>query len=104
MLESRRYFYVGFMCHQSVEKILKGYLFLKTRETPPYSHNLFRLAEISGLLTKLSPDHRKTLTLLQPLNIEARYPKYKDSIFRSLTKQKAFGILEKTIKLQKWVK
>ncbi len=26
MLEGKRFLYVGFMCHQVIEKILKGYL------------------------------------------------------------------------------
>jgi len=26
MLESKRFLYVGFMCHQTIEKILKAYL------------------------------------------------------------------------------
>ena len=34
MLETRRYLYVGFMCHQVIEKILKAY-WSSVLEEPP---------------------------------------------------------------------
>lgn len=55
MLETQRLLYVGFMCHQAIEKILKAYCSEKTNEQPPYTHNLTRLAEISGISQLLSP-------------------------------------------------
>jgi HEPN domain-containing protein len=48
MLQTQRLLYVGFMCQQAIEKILKA-CFVKYRGvTPPYTHNLLRLvAELS---------------------------------------------------------
>ncbi len=44
MLKSKRYLYVGFMCHQTIEKALKAY-FAKVKEgNPPYTHNLTFIA------------------------------------------------------------
>ena len=40
MLKSKRYLYVGFMCHQSIEKILKAYYTRIKDKVAPYSHNL----------------------------------------------------------------
>ena len=40
MLIGKRYLYVGFMCHQAVEKILKAYYTVKNEDTPPFVHNL----------------------------------------------------------------
>ena len=34
MFETKRYLYVGFMCHQTIEKILKAY-WSKVSEEPP---------------------------------------------------------------------
>ena len=34
MLETQRLLYVGFMCHQAIEKILKAYCSEKTNEQP----------------------------------------------------------------------
>ena len=53
MLDAERYLYVGFMCHQAIEKALKAVISGVDR-TPPYIHNLSKLAELSGLYEKLS--------------------------------------------------
>jgi HEPN domain-containing protein len=45
MLTSKRYLYVGFMCHQVIEKTIKAYYSSIKEDTPPYSHNLKSLAE-----------------------------------------------------------
>ena len=74
MQKTGRYLYVGFMCHQSVEKILKAYYYASTKNTPPYIHSLSRLSEISELLSELSEDLLDTIDVLEPLNIESRYP------------------------------
>ena len=104
MLEARRYLYVGFMAHQSIEKILKAYYVKMIQETPPYSHNLLLLAERATLKNDLSEEDIEFLSLLNPLNIEARYPKYKDELLNSLTTEKCEEILLKTERFQKWVK
>jgi HEPN domain-containing protein len=38
MLKTRRYLYVGFMCHQTIEKILKGYYVSVNQENAPHMH------------------------------------------------------------------
>ena len=40
MLKNKRYLYVGFMCHQSIEKIFKAYFVRLKNETAPYTHAL----------------------------------------------------------------
>ena len=35
MLETGRFLYVGFMCHQAIEKMLKGYYVFVRNEQPP---------------------------------------------------------------------
>ena len=49
MLNTKRYLYVGFMCHQVIEKMLKGYFVYVKDETPEKIHNLTKLAKHSGL-------------------------------------------------------
>ena len=44
MWETRRFLYVGFMCHQVVEKILKAYWSKVLEEQPLKIHHLSRLA------------------------------------------------------------
>ena len=41
--------YVGFMCHQAVEKILKRYFTKIKEDTPPFTHDVTGLAQKTGL-------------------------------------------------------
>ena len=85
MLETKRYLYVAFMCHQTIEKILKAY-WSKVLEEPPLKiHSLSRLAEKSGLGNDMSEEQTDFIDKLEPLNIEARYPSYKERLMKNLT-------------------
>ncbi len=104
MLITKRYLYVGFMCHQSVEKCIKAVLSAKNEDIPPKIHNLIRLAELSGLFDKMSDEQKQTLFVLNPLNIESRYPSYKEMLFSQLTKEKCEEIIKSTGELLLWIK
>ena len=104
MLNGCRFLYVGFMCHQSVEKILKAYFLKVNKVQPPFIHNLIVLSEKSGLYDYLSEEQKDFLDLLNPLNIEARYPTYKTELFKSLTKEKCEQLTRKTKEFNEWIK
>lgn len=53
MLDTKRYLYVGFMCHQVIEKILKAYWSKVCMEPPLKIHSLMRLAEKTGIVKEL---------------------------------------------------
>ena len=104
MLEGKRFLYVGFMCHQVIEKILKAYYTFRLEEVPPFIHNLTILAKISDLYDEMSDSQQEFIILLEPLNIKARYPSYKDKLFKTLTEKKCKQILKNTGDLYQWVK
>lgn len=104
MLDTRRYLYVGFMCHQVIEKALKGYYVSKFDEIPPYIHNLLRLAKLSDMYSDMSEDQKDMLDMLQPLNIEARYPGHKQKVLNSLTVDKCKLLITATEELYIWIK
>lgn len=104
MLDGGRYLYVGFMCHQAIEKMLKGYYVSIVVEDPPFTHNLTVLARKSGILSMFSEKHRDTIDLLEPLNVETRYPTAKGKLFKALTKDKCITILDRTEVLFTWIK
>ncbi len=104
MQRSGRYLYVGFMCHQTIEKILKAHYYTVKNETPPYTHSLSRIAELSGLLDEFSEEFLQIMDVLELLNIEARYPSYKEKLMKSLTEGRCKKILEDTEKLRTWIK
>lgn len=104
MLDSGRLIYVGFMCHQSIEKILKAIFVKEVGTTPPYTHNLEKLAVGSGIFLKLSDTQKIFLKELELMNIESRYPDDWNEILKKLTGSKCKEILEKTRKLFQWLK
>ncbi|GHT72919.1 DNA-binding protein [Bacteroidia bacterium] len=104
MLQTKRYLYVGFMCHQTIEKIFKA-CYTKLKEaTPPYTHKLMYLKKIGEFENIFSPEQTLFIQTLEPLNIEARYPEYKMKIAASLTSAKCIELLSKTKTLQQWTK
>lgn len=104
MLETKRFLYVGFMCHQAIEKTLKAYYQLVKNALPIKTHNLRLLCEEVGLTDVLSEEQRGFLRILEPMNIEARYPEYKERLIRSLSYDRCVEILNNTKGLQAWIK
>ena len=104
MLETKRYLYVAFMCHQTIEKILKAYWSQVLEEPPLKIHSLSRLAEKSGLDKDMSEEQTDFIDELEPLNIEARYPSYKERLMKSLTSDRCKELIEQTDKLRTWIK
>ena len=104
MLDTRRYLYVGFMCHQAIEKVLKAYWSSKLEEPPLKIHTLSKLASRTGLDTELSEEQLDFIDTLEPLNIEARYPSYKERLLKSLTPDYCIELINSTKELHSWIK
>ena len=104
MLETKRFLYVGFMCHQCIEKAIKAVISVSSDEMPPKVHNLLRLAEQCDLLNKMNDTQKNVLFTLNPLNIESRYPSFKDNLLAQLNKERCTQIILDTKELFKWIK
>lgn len=104
MLNTERFLYVGFMCHQSIEKTIKAYHWKKIKNEPAYIHNLLRLAEQSELINDFNENHFTLINELNPLNIEARYPRAKEELLRNLNLKKCKRLLKQTQELIEWIK
>jgi len=104
MLETKRYLYVGFMCHQAAEKIIKAYYAKIFEEHPPRTHNLRMLAQKANILPKLNEEQNKLLNTLEPLNIEARYPTDKERILQSLNHERCQSLYTSTKEFLEWIK
>jgi len=103
MFQSKRYLYVGFMAHQAIEKILKAYLVNKTGEAPPFSHSLSFLAKKGDIYQSFSEGQKDFIDMLEPMNIEARYPGNKTQLLQSLTAERCDEILKNAKELHKWI-
>lgn len=105
MLDTRRLLYVWFMCHQAVEKALKGVFVLrKPEEYLSYIHKLMRLANLSGISEEMSEEQLSLLDLLSPLNIGARYPVHKSKLMASLTVERCETMIQETEALYQWIR
>jgi HEPN domain-containing protein len=104
MLSGKRYLYVGFMCHQTIEKVLKANYVHIIKDTPSHVHNLALIAKKSGIYDSFSDEHKDFLDFLEPLNVEARYPTVKDKIMQSLSEEKCELLVNKTEELFLWIK
>lgn len=94
MMSAGRYLYVAFMCQQAVEKMLKGVIQGKTKETPPYTHNLSALAKASDV--KFLEEQLDFLSLLTGYYMNTRYPDYKQRLAKEIDRNKAEEILKKS--------
>ena len=92
MHDGRRYLYVGFMCHQAIEK------------EPEYTHALARLLRVSGLKDELPENLAGLIDVLEPLNVEARYPTHRGKLMKSLTHERSEVILSQTKEMYSWIK
>jgi HEPN domain-containing protein len=104
MIQTGRNLYVGFMCSQSVEKMLKAYIVGTKKETPPFKHNLSLLALKADIFDLMSEEQRNFINLLEPLQVEARYPTSKKRLMESLTPEVCVGFIKKTTELNTWIR
>ena len=104
LVKNKRNIYAGFMCQQVVEKIIKGY-FTKTKDnTPPHIHDVITLAERSELKELLSEEQLALLKEVNPFNIEARYPDYKNKVAEYLTDDVTERVFKQTKEFFEWTK
>jgi HEPN domain-containing protein len=100
LLKIGKILYAGFVCHLAVEKALKARI-ESIGKTPLKIHNLLRLAELGNL--KMSEEQIGLLLQLNPLQIEARYPVYKQAVDDILTKEDCAELIEQAEKVISWI-
>lgn len=106
MLQTKRYLYVGFMCHQTIEKAIKAIIARDCAkdEMPPKTHDLSKLAIRAKLIDAMAEEQQDFIEELNPLNIKARYPEHKEQIALTLTPQRCKAIVTRTEELLCWIK
>ena len=104
LLKSKRLLHMGSFCHMIVEKALKAVVADRTNEIPPKIHDLQKLAVRAGVFDDLSSEQLALVDTLTPLQIEARYPEYKEALATTLTAKKCKKILTETEEFLCWIK
>lgn len=90
-----------FLCHLSIEKLLKALVVKSTNDFPPKSHNLLRLSEISQI--NCTDDILTLLEELSQFQLSTRYPDELFSVHKLATKEFTTNKLEKVKELSKWL-
>lgn len=111
MLNSGRYLYVVFMCQQAVEKLVKGLYVFNKGEEPPRIHNIWnifdRVYDLDSLDKKYSVKAEEYFSFFDELlayYISERYPSYKEKLSKSIGKEKACEVLDKSKEVFLWLK
>ena len=104
MLKTKRFLYVGFMCHQSIEKSFKAYYTFKTNETAPFTHSISTIAKKGNFYDELTELQKDNIDIIEPLNIETRYPSYKERLLKSLTNERCKEFIIVTEEFLLWIK
>lgn len=102
MLETKRFPYCLFMCHLSIEKLLKSLIVKFTKKHAPHSHNLIDLAKKTNI--EFSEENKMLLSDLTEFNLETRYPEWQKKFYAKCSKKYTGDYFQKTQKLQKWLK
>jgi HEPN domain-containing protein len=102
MLDSGRYFFVVFMRHLTVEKLLKAFIVERQSVEPPKIHNLVGLVTRIGLT--IPAEHRPLIDQLNTMSVVTRYPDGRRAIASTLTNESATSLYEGTVKLAEWLK
>ena len=99
---SAKYDWCLFIGHLVLEKTLKAYFVYKNEnKIPPKTHNLLKLAEISGL--PLAEGQELFLDEVNDFNLEVRYPEYRSEFYRLCTREFAEGYFTKIKEFTTWL-
>jgi HEPN domain-containing protein len=102
MLKTRRYIYVVFMCHLSLEKALKAHVEFVEDKMPPKIHDLVRLTNRAKLT--IPKESNEIVLELNEASIPTRYPEDLQRSLSVYTKAFCKRILKETEVTLKWLK
>ena len=102
MFKSGRYVYCIFMCHLSLEKVLKGLLVKTKREFPSKSHSLIYFVE--KLELKMEDSSYEFLFTLNKISVPTRYPEDLRKLVAAYSIDRTENILNRTKEIQLWIK
>jgi len=102
LFNSKSYHWALFMGHIAIEKLLKAFFVKKSRCHAPFTHNLYRLAELGGL--EISDEYAEWLFNITTFNLNARYDDFKKEFYTLCTVDFTKEWITKIETLQQWIK
>ena len=102
LLEKGDYTWSLFIGHLTIEKLLKAWYVQNVSNTPPFIHDLVRLAEKGNL--PVDEDKKDILDTISAFNLRARYDDYKLEFHRKCTQDFTEKWTNHIKELRKWLK
>ena len=102
LYNSRAFSWSLFLGHISVEKLLKAYYVNRFKKHAPFTHNLYRLAELNEL--ELSEKYADWLDEITSFNLNARYDDYKREFNTICTPEFTSDWINNIKTIRKWIK
>jgi len=102
MFDTGRFIYVIFMCHLSLEKILKAIIAEITQNILPKSHNLIYLLKLSSI--ELPKEFIDFIAKINNASIVTRYPEDFSRILDAYPENIAREYLSATKEIHQWLK
>lgn len=102
LFDSKSYGWSLFLGHILIEKLLKSYFVSKNKKHAPFTHNLYRLAELCEL--ELTDEYADWLDKITAFNINARYDDYKKEFYSMCSVEFTSDWIEKIKIIRSWIK
>ena len=100
MLDSGRLFFVVFMCHLTIEKLLKALIVERDGVEPPRIHNLVALSARAAVA--LPTVHAGIVNELNNMSVVTRYPDGRRALAGVLTHDRAQDLFRRTTEFSRW--
>ncbi len=102
LIRLKHYDWALFLGQLALEKLLKSVVTKAQNDSPPYTHNLVKLAELSNL--KFSEEDLENLAQITKYNVQARYDDIKYQLYRMATIEYTEEWFTKIERIYSWIK
>lgn len=99
---TKDYHWALFIGHLVIERLLKAGVVKKSKDHPPFTHDLRRLAKLSGI--EFDAKHIKWLDTISTFNLNVRYDDYKQDFYKKCTPEFTDTWIYNIKLLREWIK
>ncbi|MCF6271292.1 MAG: HEPN domain-containing protein [Melioribacteraceae bacterium] len=97
----KNFHYSLFIAHLCIEKLLKAFVTKNTKQIPPKTHNLLRLADLADL--ELDDEKISFFEQLNQFQMDTRYPDEKFELYKMATKEFTADRIKKLKEIHVWL-
>jgi HEPN domain-containing protein len=102
LFEKRDFHWALFIGHLVIERLLKAVVVKRLKNHAPFTHDLRRLAKLSGI--EFNEDNNKWLDTITTFNLNARYDNYKQDFYKRCTAEYTEKWIGNIKQLRLWIK